>query len=508
MAVIHLDKVTFGYTNTLFEDITLLVENYDRIGIVGSNGSGKTTLLKCMAGLIEPTDGKVNRASKLKFGMINQDISKDLYNISFDNILSSAIPKDEFYSMAWKIEETFDYFKTPSAIRQKPMKELSGGWQRLALIARAVLESPDVLLLDEPTNHLDINKIILLEKWLNEQIYDIPLITISHDRNFLDSCTNKTVFLRGTSISEYSYPYSKAQVLLNEDCLSASIKMDKEIKKINRLKKSAHELRQVGVNNYSAAALKKSIQINKRAEKIESQLVYAPNINTGTIKLSNSDMQSRKIIELNNININSKDGNFLFHITDFSLMNGERAVIFGKNGSGKSHFLKYLHQLVIDREKNITNPNISISPAIKLGYTDQNLSQLPLDCNVRDYIHDMVKLDITKVISILVSSGFSVTNQTAKLRDLSYGMRARIAFLTLHLLEPNFYIMDEPTNHLDIPGQEQLESEILKQNAASVIVSHDRVFTKNIGTKFYMIQNGELIQIESPDNYINPTLRQ
>ncbi len=495
---IHFEKIAFGYSEILFKDVTLTIRNNDRIGIVGNNGSGKSTLLKCIAGLIEPLEGRISSPKGSQFGVMEQDMPEKFNDMNLHDVISEAIPVEEKGYMLWKVDATLDTFKAPNAIRRKPVKELSGGWQRLALIARLVLSNPDVLLLDEPTNHLDIAKILVLEQWLNEQVYDIPLISISHDRSFLANCTHKTFFLRGTEIREYSYSYNRAKDLLAEDDNASVARRTRELKEINRLKRSAHELRQIGVNNYSDAALKKSVQIAKRAAGIETQLTNIHCETKRSIKLSNRGIKTNKLIELKDITIRSPDGAILFCIDQLYITQGERLIIFGTNGSGKSQFLKFLQKAISDVEIARTNGAI-ITPSVKLGYIDQHLSHLPLDKTLHDYFNEEIPLGDQKITSTLVGAGFPVSIQRTKLRLLSHGQRARVAFLMLHLIQPNLYVMDEPTNHLDIAGQEQLEAEILEQEATTIIVSHDRFFTQNIGTKFYAIRNKKLIMIDSPE---------
>lgn len=500
MPQIRFEKVACGYTTTLFQNVTLTIGENDRIGIVGNNGSGKSTFLQCMAGIIEPQEGRIICPKGVRFGFIEQCIPKHLYDMNLYDVMSDAIPSYDKNDMAWKVDVTLDHFKAPSALRKKSVKELSGGWQRLALLGRVALSHPDILLLDEPTNHLDLGKIILLEQWLNEQVYDIPIVAISHDRNFLANCTNKTFFLRGKEITEYRYSYARAKSLLLEDDEASIARREKEIKEMNRLKKSAHELRQVGINNYSSAALKKSIQIAKRAEGIETQLTHVHVDEKRAIKLSNSGIYAKKIIGLHDVDICTPDGTLLFHIDTLDIMQGERLIIYGPNGSGKSQFLKLLHQASqqIDKAKS---QGISITPTVKLAYIDQHLTHLPLEMTLHDYFNHEQSLGDQKTTSVLVSAGFPLSIQKTKLSALSHGQRTRIAFLNLHLSQPNFYVMDEPTNHLDIEGQEQLESEIIEQGCGSIVVSHDRVFSSNIGTTFYMIENKKLKQIESPDMY-------
>ncbi|MGB4056702.1 MAG: ABC-F family ATP-binding cassette domain-containing protein [Alphaproteobacteria bacterium] len=500
MTQIRLENVSFGYAETLFEGLTLAITDNDRIGIVGNNGSGKSTLLKCISGEIEPTKGRIIRSKGLKFGFMEQDVPEALKNENLYDVISAAIPKDERDVSAWKVDIALDAFKAPDDIRTRPISELSGGWQRLALIARLALSEPDVILLDEPTNHLDVAKIILLEQWLNEQVYNVPLITISHDRSFLANCTNKTVILRAGQAHVFDYPYETAIDLLAEQDKSSSAQRAKELKEIDRLERSAHELRQIGVNNRSFAALRKSTQIAKRAENIGADLTDVHIEARRDIKLGNSGIQAKRLLGIENMTINAPDGTMLFHIDKLDISPGERLVIMGPNGSGKTQFLNRLH-LAFDDPDDGRKEGIAITPSAKLGYLDQHLSYLPLDQSLKDYFSRSSGLDEQKAIGALVGAGFPVRVQAMKLGKLSHGQRARVALLGLQLSNQNFYILDEPTNHLDIAGQRQLESEIISNEAACVLVSHDRKFAENIGTKFYAIQNHKLVQIASPDAF-------
>ncbi len=505
MTQIRLENVTFGYTDTLFKDVTLTISDNDRIGLVGNNGTGKSTLLKCIAGQIEPHTGKVVRPKGVRFGFIEQDIPEGLKDMNLFDVISAAIPPDERDYNSWKVDIALDTFKAPDDIRHRPVRELSGGWQRLALIARIGLSEPDVLLLDEPTNHLDVAKILVLEQWLTEQVYNIPLVTISHDRSFLTNCTNKTLFMRGVQVSEYDYSYMRAKELLIEDDKVAASQRSKELKEMERLKRSSHELRQVGVNHHSDSALKKSVQIAKRAATIGKDLTEVHVETRRDIKLNSSGTHAKRLVDFKDVTICDPTGRTLFHIKKLEIAAGDRLVILGPNGSGKSQFLQHVQRAFSDIEA-ARNEGIAITPTAKLGYLDQHLSQLPLEKSMSDYISWEYGLDNHKTTSVLANAGFPMLTQNTKLGSLSHGQRARIALLGLRLASPNFYIMDEPTNHLDIAGQEQLESEILEQGAASILVSHDREFAHNIGTKFYAINNGGLIEISSPEVFYRAVL--
>jgi len=500
MTQIRLENIAFGYAETLFEGLTLTIADNDRIGIVGNNGSGKSTLLKCISGEIEPAKGRIIRSKGLKFGFMEQDIPEALKNRNLYDVISTSIPEDERDFNAYKVHTALDTFKAPADIRTEPINRLSGGWQRLALVARLALSEPDVILLDEPTNHLDVAKIMVLEQWLNEQVYNVPLIAISHDRSFLANCTNKTVVIRGGQAHVFDHPYEAAKDLLSEKDKASVAQRSKELREMGRLARSAHELRQIGVNKRSDNALRKSVQITKRVESIGADLTEVHTEAKRDIKLGNSGTQAKRLIGIENVTITAPGGKILFRIDKLDISPGERLVIMGSNGSGKTQFLNRLHRAFDDLDES-RKEGIAITPSAKLGYLDQHLSHLPLDKSLKDYFSWGFGLDDQKTTGVLVGAGFPVRVQSMKLGKLSHGQRARVALLGLQLSNPNFYILDEPTNHLDIVGQEQLESEIISNEAACVLVSHDRKFAQNIGTTFYTIKNKRLVQIASPDTF-------
>lgn len=494
---IRLEKLGFAYTETMFSGVTMNIAENHRVGVVGNNGAGKSTLLKCITGELEPTEGAVVKPKGMRFGVIEQDIPPGLRDKTLYDVLAEAIPAEMRDYNTWKVDVALDTFKAPLVMHQKLVKELSGGWQRLALIARAWMGEPDALLLDEPTNHLDLEKIVLLEQWLNEQVRDTPVVCISHDRRFLDNCTNTTLFLRPVRSVSYPQPFSRAKESLAVDDASAAAQREKELKEVERLEKSAHELKLTGANFHSDSASKKSAQIAKRADDLRSQVHENQVEVRREIKLPNSGVHAKHLIEMRNIKVTAPDGRELVSIGKLDIAQEDRIVLLGLNGTGKSTLVRLIHQAFSNRERS-RNEGILITPTAKLGYVDQHLSTLPLDLTMSEYIAGEFQMPRQSVIARLIAAGFAFDRQDTVIKKLSHGERSRLYLLSLRLLEPNFYIMDEPTNHLDIDGQEQLESEILRNGAACVLVSHDRSFVANLGTRFLVIDSGKLVEIQDP----------
>ena len=200
----------------LFSRLNLVVNAGDRIGLVAANGRGKSTLLRCIAGLVEPGEGEITRSRGLTIGYVEQDVPSALIDMPFDVVVLDALPPERRSSESWRADVALESLEVPEALRQRPLKQLSGGWQRLAMLARVVVTEADVLLLDEPTNHLDLARIGQLEGWLNALPRDMPVVISSHDRAFLDATTNRTVFLRPEQSQIFSLPYTRARAALSE----------------------------------------------------------------------------------------------------------------------------------------------------------------------------------------------------------------------------------------------------------------------------------------------------
>ena len=196
MGSISLRNAGLVATDTMFSNLNLVIGDGDRVGLVAGNGRGKTTLLKAMAGQGELTSGNIVRSRGLQVGYVEQDMPAESMGLTLYEAVLEALPAAERETDSWRVDVVLDEFQAPEAMRHRRLNELSGGWQRIALIARCWVLQPDALLLDEPTNHLDLGKLVQLENWINEAARNIPVIIASHDRQFLDATTNRTLFLR------------------------------------------------------------------------------------------------------------------------------------------------------------------------------------------------------------------------------------------------------------------------------------------------------------------------
>lgn len=497
MGSISLRDVSVVAASPLFQNLTLVIGEADRLGVVAGNGGGKTTLLKCLAGLAEPTTGEIVRSRGMRVGMVEQELTTNLYDLPLAEAIRRALPLARREVESWRVEVVLDEFETPAELHRRPVKALSGGWQRLALIARAWIAEPDALLLDEPTNYLDLAKIQLLERWIVTNAGRIPMAIASHDRQFLDTTTTRTLFLRPEVSRSFAHPFSRARRLLADEDAAEEARQAKEAREAERLRRNAATLKNIGINSRSDLLQKKSMQLNDRAEKIERGLRPGHVERSGDIRLANRGTHARVLIQLDDVAVTTPDGRPLFRTGKLTVLQGERIALLGLNGVGKSQLVKLVHRAAISAEGAV--PGMRISPSVVLAYVDQHMSQLPTDETPFGFIAGRFRLGDQRSRGLLAGAGFPVDRQDRRIAQFSPGQKARLGLLALRLAEPNLYLMDEPTTHVDIPGQEALEAEILAQEATCLVVSHDRSFVRAVGTRFLLIDGRMLREIDGPD---------
>jgi ATPase subunit of ABC transporter with duplicated ATPase domains len=495
MSLIHLRGLGIVSPRPLFQNLDLTIHETDRIGLIAGNGAGKTTLLRCLAKQAEPGVGEITWRRGLRVGFVEQDVPTNLLDLPMTEAIRRALPPAERETDAWKIGLVLDMLEAPDDMRERTLSALSGGWQRLALIARVWVTDPDVLLLDEPTNHLDSQRLAVLENWINHGTSGVAMIIASHDRQFLDSCTNRTLFLRHDEQRVYAHPFSQARDLLADDDASREAKLARDAKEADRLRRSAGHLRNVGINSGSDTWLKKSKQLASRAEAIEQSLRPVARARAGDIRLTNRGTHAKVLIALDNVPIATPDGKFLFNTGALKIFQRDRIVVTGANGVGKSLFVRLLRRAIEGEAISGT----SVSPSVVVGYVDQQMSQLPSAETLLGFVTGQFRLGDQRSVSLLAGAGFDFDTQGRPISRLSPGQRARLGLLALRLTEPNFYLMDEPTNHVDIAGQERLEAEILAHEATCVLVSHDRFFVRAIGTRFLRLEHGKVNETDVPE---------
>ncbi len=499
-AVLGVESARFHYGSArVFENVSFQLDDA-RTALVGENGAGKSTLLKCLLGELELDEGQVVRSRGLKIGYVPQEAPEHLLPLPLREVLEGALAHRDG-SEDWKVDVLLDETGVGYEAAQRPFSALSGGWRRLMLIAAAMrLSEPDLLILDEPTNHLDLSNINVLERWLEEDAR-LPMLIVSHDREFLQRATSRTLFLRPDGAHSFATPFVEArEALLQRDAADAA-RRQLEGKEIERLQKVAARYRVWGIKNDKFHKRAKATE--KRIERIEAERTEAYSGRERRLELHDGEMDAKVALRIQGQAVIVPGGErTLIDIDRLSVAMGDRIALLGVNGSGKSTLLNLL-AATFDPELEHYDGQAAIrfNPQTRLAYFDQAMVDLPLKASLIDFLCAAEGATTREANALLAKAGFPYARITGPIGNLSHGERARLSFLKMKLAKPNFYLLDEPTNHLDIEGQEELEAQLEGSDVACVFVSHDRYFTRSVATRFLEIRKGRLVEVESPDAF-------
>jgi ATPase subunit of ABC transporter with duplicated ATPase domains len=489
--------VTLG--TPLFIDLNLTIAKGDRIGLVASNGRGKSTLLGCLAGTIEQTTGDIIRARGLQVGHVRQNIPDNALSLTVYELVLAALPREQADYETWRVDVVLDELKVPNDLHHMPLSRLSGGWQRSAMMAAVWIKEPDILLLDEPTNYLDLHRIGLLEDWLGALPRHVPVVIASHDRAFLDATTNRTLFLRTNQSRMYSLPFTAARLALAEADAADERRFANDLNKAQQLRKQAAKLKNIGINSGSDLLVNKTKQLTERAAKMEAAATPSHHEHgTGDIKLTNSGTHAKALITLDDVPVETPTGRLLYKTGQKWISQGDRIVLLGSNGTGKTQLVKMIQRALTGQE-NV----VRCAPSIVPAYSDQHLSQLDDAGTPMTAVAGQFDVGDQRARGLLAGAGVTIQMQDTKIGALSSGQKARLAMLVLRLKNPNFYLLDEPTNHLDIDGQEALETELIEHDASCLLVSHDRSFLRRVGNRFWWIQRRKLVEVDDSEAFLS-----
>ena len=497
MTLINLRNLGVTQGEPLFANLNLTIDKGDRIGLVAANGRGKSTLLSAMAGETETTTGDITTARGLRIGYVAQNVDGALMGHTLYDTVLTALDPEQAEMESWRVDIVLDDLSVPPDLWQHRMSALSGGWQRVALLARAWVSDPDVLLLDEPTNHLDLERIGILQDWITTIARAVPLMVISHDRAFLDEITNRTLFLRAEKSHVFALPYTPARDALDELDIAAARQFENEVSKANQLRRQAAKLKNIGINSGSDLLLKKTKKLKERADSIVSAARPShQDKSAGDIKLTNSGAHAKALVGFDKTEIHVPGGPMLYSLQPTWISPGDRIVVLGANGAGKTQLL---NQVIgaLDAE----HPTIRVAPSAVTGVSDQALTQLEAYDTPLQAVTSCSDIGDQHAHAQLANAGILFGMQDKPITALSGGQRSRLAMLLLRLAHPNFFILDEPTNHLDIEGQEALEHELLAHDTTALLVSHDRTFVRTVGTRFWQIIRKRLVEVDSPEPF-------
>ena len=512
-------SVAFG-GNTLFDNITYVINKRDRIALVGKNGAGKSTMLKIIAGLQAPTSGRVNMPKDLTVGYLPQQMNltdsrtvmqeaeqafahifelqariermntelaerTDYESDDYQELIERVSNANEQLSLIGAANYQAEIEKTLIGLGftrddfNRNTSEFSGGWRMRIELAKLLLQRPDVLLLDEPTNHLDIESIQWLENFLATRANAVVLV--SHDRAFIDNVTTRTIEISMGHIYDYQVNYSHYVVLRQERLEQQRRAYENQQKQIQDTEAFIERFR------YKAT---KSVQVQSRIKQLAKlERVEVDEVDTSHLNLKFPPAPRSGDYPVIAEGVGKSYGDHLvFADATFTIKRGEKVAFVGKNGEGKSTMVK-----CIMGEIPFTG-TLKIGHNVKIGYFAQNqASLLDESLTVFDTIDRVAVGDIrTKIRDILGAFMFGGEASDKKVKVLSGGERTRLAMIRL-LLEPvNLLILDEPTNHLDMRTKDVLKQAIRDFNGTVIVVSHDREFLDGLVSKVYEFGGGRV----------------
>jgi ATPase subunit of ABC transporter with duplicated ATPase domains len=473
----------------LFSGLELVVNEGDRIGLVGHNGSGKSTLLGLLAGAAAADAGEVQRRRGLRLSRVEQFLPESLSRTGLlDAVAARGAPEER-----WRAEVLLGEFGFGLDAFEQPVGSLSGGQQNRLMFARALMSEPELLLLDEPTNHLDLATLVVFERALTA--FAGAFVLVSHDREFLDAVTGQTAFLRDGRLYRFAMPYSHARYALAEADEAAARARKAEEAQIERLRTSAKRLAEWGRNYDSEKFARRARSMARRVERLESDRTFVSDGSPLELSLDLGEARSRQALAVEDLDVDVA-GRQLFHVDELILRPGDRVALLGHNGVGKTTFVRALVAAL-----DGADPRIRFSPQTRLGYYDQELDEVSGAGSLMDFAVDRTRRDEQSVRNALIHAGFAFPEHGKRVAELSGGERARLLFLVLSLNAPNFLVLDEPTNHIDIDGREALEAQLADSGATLLITSHDRRFLNTVASRYLWIRDGVVVEETGPEGF-------
>lgn len=512
-------KVEFG-VKPLFHDVSFVVNDRDRIALVGKNGAGKSTMLKILCGLQRPTAGVVTVPNDTTIGYLPQvmklsddttvrdetrkafaDATKmkeelecmqqemaertDYESESYTELVERFTQEHERFMLLGgenyeaEIERTLVGLGFERTDFDRPTSEFSGGWRMRIELAKILLRHPDVLLLDEPTNHLDIESIQWLEQFLVQSAKAVVLV--SHDRAFINNVTNRTLEITCGRVEDYKVRYDEYLVLRKERREQQLRAYENQQKEIADIKAFIDRFR------YQAT---KAVQVQQRIKQLEKIVpIEVDEVDNSAMRLKFPPCLRSGDYPIICDNVRKEyPSRLVFEKVDMTIKRGEKVAFVGKNGEGKSTLVKcIMNEIPFDG-------NLKIGHNVQIGYFAQNQAQL-LDENLTIFetIDQVAKGEMRlRINDLLGAFMFGGEISEKKVKVLSGGERSRLAMIRL-LLEPvNLLILDEPTNHLDITSKEVLKEAIKAFDGTAIIVSHDREFLDGLVNKVYEFGGGKV----------------
>ncbi|MDY0924077.1 MULTISPECIES: ABC-F family ATP-binding cassette domain-containing protein [unclassified Leclercia] len=473
--------------DTLFNDLTFSLKKGDRIGLLGDNGCGKSTLLKILDGTDTPLSGTVALAGHCLMARVEQHLPESVYPLTMIDAVLAQLPVAERESLRWRAETLLAGMGFTPQDTGLQSATLSGGQHTRLLLARALINEPDLLLLDEPSNHLDLPTLLWLEQFL--QNWSGSFVLVSHDRQLLDAVTNGSWILRDKTLHYFALPCTRARQALAEKDESDALRHKAEQKEIDRVTASARRLATWGKVYDNEDLARKAKQMERQVERLKESQTALTNGTPWTLTLRGDALRADRLLEIDTLSVPPAPGlPALFSAENVRLKSGDRVAIVGRNGCGKSSLMRLIWRQCIASE---THAGLKIHPRVAMGYYDQTLHQLADDATLIDALEPFAP-DPQHRKMALISAGFAWARHGQKVSTLSGGERSRLLFIGLTLARFSLLMLDEPTNHLDMEGKEALAETLQQFEGGVLLVSHDRQLITQSCNRFWLIEHGQL----------------
>lgn len=513
----HLTKQFGG--ETILTDVSLFLNEHDRVGLIGRNGSGKTTLLRLLARLEQPDGGVIYQKSGLTIGYLEQlpvysetMTGLDVLWTAFEDILAIRSRMQQLEQMMATAPENLDallarYAEATNAFEQKdgylldskiermvnglhlrplltrPFHQLSGGEQTKICLGRMLLMEPNLLILDEPTNHLDLAAVEWLEQFLRD--YTGTILLVSHDRVFLDAVVTSIVELEDGELTTYIGNYSAFVVERERRLMEQFHAYQEQQKKIKKMKEAIRRLRQWAneASPPSEKLFRKAKSMERALERIERIKRPQLEAKTADVSFSSTDHTSQVVFRAEELSF-AYGTRHIFDDVSFEIMAQDRIAIVGTNGSGKSTLLS----LLLD-ELSPDAGTLTRGPSNRIGFLSQH-AHFEEDARLIDWFRDRIAVPEAEARHILARFLFFGPTVFRSILSLSGGERVRLQLAVLVHSSINVLILDEPTNHLDIESRETLEEALENFSGTLIAVSHDRYFLNRLFPQILWLENG------------------
>src|SRR5215204_1985566 len=506
-----LTNVTFEFgARTILKDATWHIQPNERIGLIGYNGTGKSTLLKLLVGEYMPSEGTVERSRNTTIGYLHQDLlsfdtsesilevamhafdkakalekeldrlTKQIESNSSDELLHKYSDKlHQFeeaggYTMQYQTEEVLQGLGFENKDLQRPYREFSGGWRMRVLLAKMILQQPDLLLLDEPTNHLDLPSIEWLEKYL--QHYKGAVVIVSHDRYFLNRMVKKVVELYQKELHFYNgnYEFYETEKVQRVELQQRAYENQQDY-----IRQNERLVERFRAKASKAAMAQSIIKKLDRLERIEDVAIERPNIK---INFNIDKTPGRVLVELKNVSKHFKNIDILENASA-EIDRGDKIALIGANGKGKSTLLRIIAGTESYEGDRKWGHNVDDA-----FYAQHQLEALNTDNTILDELKEAssqkTELELRTLLGCFLFSG---DDADKKIKVLSGGEKARVALAKTIISKANFLLLDEPTNHLDIHSNELLIEALNRYEGSFLLVSHDRYFISKTANKIWEI---------------------